>query len=95
MVSDINHDGRDDVIVFDAEIRNSGRDKYRIASLLMESETGWQVVNHHAICATTPFEKTTVEFKRPTWRAVEFAGRLILPEEQTEGCSEAFKGPTM
>lgn len=90
LVTDLNHDGRDEVIVFDAKVHKVRRAPYRIVSLLMETPAGWTVIDNHAVCVTSSFEKMKIELKPAKWRAIEFAGRTIMPEEETDTCKDAY-----
>jgi hypothetical protein len=89
LVTDLNHDSRDDVIVFDAKVHKVRSAPYRIVSLLIETPAGWKVIDNHAVCVT-PFENMKIERKPARWRAVEFAERTILPDEETDTCVGAY-----
>lgn len=94
LITDLDHDGREDVIVLDADIR-SVRERYRVASLLMEKKGAWHLIDNHSVCVEALFEDMKVALKPAKWRALEFAGKLVLPEEETDTCSEAHLYPLL
>ncbi|MCR6660659.1 MAG: hypothetical protein NVV72_15430 [Asticcacaulis sp.] len=91
MVSDINHDGSDDVVILDRNVRKDVS-TWRLATLLMVRQGRWTVVASHAACAEEGQkpEDLKVEFKPSTWHPVEFAGRLYMPDEQTDTCTQHY-----
>lgn len=95
-VTDLDHDGYDDVIAIDAEIRSGERrTQYRVTSLLMEKDGAWRLIDNHSVCVERPFDAMKVALKPAKWRALEFAGKRVLPEEETDSCSEAHLPPIM
>jgi len=94
-VTDLDHDGHDDVITIDAEVRSGRSTRYRIVSLLMEKDGAWHLIDNHSTCVEGPFDTMKVEFKPAKWRALEFAGKRVLPEDETDTCSEAHLPPIM
>jgi hypothetical protein len=91
MVADIDHDGSDDVVILDREVRKDVS-TWRLATLLMVRQGRWTAVANHAACAEEgqKFEDLKVEFKPSTWRPIEFAGRLYLPDEASDNCNQHY-----
>jgi hypothetical protein len=91
MVADIDHDGRDDVIILDREIHKDVS-TWRLATLLMVRQGNWTVVANHAACAEKDrnLEDSDVKLKPVIWRSIEFAGRLYLPGEPSDSCTQHF-----
>ncbi len=91
MVADIDHDGSDDVVILDREVRKDVS-TWRLATLLTLRQGRWTVVANHAACAEEgqKFEDLKVVLKASTWRPIEFAGRLYLPDEPSDSCTDHF-----
>jgi hypothetical protein len=91
MVADIDHNGSDDVIILDKEVRKDFS-TWRLATLLMMRQGRWTVVANHAACAeeSQKLEDLNVELKSATWRPIEFAGRLYLRDEPSDNCGQHF-----
>lgn len=91
LVADIDHDGSDDVIILDKEVRKDFS-TWRLATLLMMRQGRWTVLANHAACAQEgqKLEDLKVALKASAWRPFEFAGRLYLPDEPSDNCGQHF-----
>jgi hypothetical protein len=91
LVADIDHDGSDDVIILDKEVRKDFS-TWRLATLLMMRQGRWTVVANHAACAEEgqKLEDLNVVLKASAWRPFEFAGRLYLTDEPSDNCGQHF-----
>ncbi len=91
MVTDIDHDGSEDVIILDDEVRHDVS-TWRLATLLMMRQGRWAVVANHAACAKEgqKLENLNVMLKASAWRPFEFAGRFYLPDEPSDSCTDHF-----
>jgi|GEM_PF-1751059 len=88
MVADIDHDGSDDVVIIDHEVRQDVS-TWQLATLMTMREGHWTVIANHALCAEgQALENLKIELKPAAWRPVEFAGRLYLPDEPTDTCNQ-------
>ena len=91
MVADIDHDGSDDVMILDNEVRKDFS-TWRLATLLMMRQGRWTVVANHAACAEEgqKLEDLNMVLKASVWRPFEFAGRLYLRDEPSDSCTDHF-----
>ncbi len=87
IVADIDHDGRDDVMVLDRKPVYENPD-LRMATLMMQRGGGWQVVANRTICAGKG--EPSVAFRPSPWRPVEFDGRLYTPDDDDQTCQVPF-----
>jgi len=91
LVDDIDHDGSNDVIILDNEVRKDVS-TWRLATLLMMRQGRWTVVANHAACAEEgqKLEDLNMVLKASAWRPFEFTDRLYLPDEPSDSCTDHF-----
>lgn len=88
IVSDLDHDGQDDVIVLERNLAGYDAADRRLATLLMQRNGRWQVTGNRAVCAV-PGERDgqiSVAFKPAVWRPMVFDGRMYTPYGADDPC---------
>lgn len=87
IVADLDHDGMQDVVILDGEIR-TGMEDYRIATLLMSHGGHWSVVASDPVCAddVPDIHKPSFSAKANAWLPVSFGGRILWPKDSMDKC---------
>jgi len=88
VVTDLDHDGRKDVILIGRTVNRDAKD-YRVATLLLDTAGGWRVAANRAICAASEdIDVAKFGVRASKWKPASIGGAPTMPEDDSaDGCA--------
>ena len=87
IVADLDHDGVDEVVIFDTQVDPDGK-PYHLATLFEMKDGRWRTVVSHAVCASavSDFDRATIALRPGRWRLLRIGNRETVPVLKDDTC---------
>jgi len=83
IVADVDHDGRQDVILIGRAVQHDASN-YRVATLLLNEVGGWRIAANRALCAEAEdIDAAKFSLHTAKWKPASIGGHVTAPEDET------------